>query len=158
MSDPDRVVFDCNVYFQALLSSKGPAGHVFVAAEAGRLTLYTSRIVLTELRDVCTEALSWHAERSIEVAERFDAEFDQALATIASNPEWFSRCDERHFLGDVGRHIGIADAAQAPAFQVAEVRDQGLPRTGVAVVDARGPGLGFGGKHGPLPRAIGAAV
>jgi len=42
------------------------------------------------------EALSWYAERSIHVAERFDAEFDHALKAIASDPERFPRCDERH--------------------------------------------------------------
>ena len=42
------------------------------------------------------EALSWYAERSVQVAERFDVEFDQALETIASDPERFPRCDERH--------------------------------------------------------------
>ena len=42
------------------------------------------------------EALFWYAERSIQVAERFDAEFDQALLTIANDPERFPRCDDRH--------------------------------------------------------------
>jgi len=42
------------------------------------------------------EALLWYAERGIEVAERFDAEFDQALEAIAENPERFPRCDDRH--------------------------------------------------------------
>jgi toxin ParE1/3/4 len=42
------------------------------------------------------QALSWYAERSAQAAERFDTEFDQALKTIASGPERFPRCDERH--------------------------------------------------------------
>ena len=42
------------------------------------------------------EALSWDAERSVEAAERFDAQFDHALETIASDPERFPRCDDRH--------------------------------------------------------------
>lgn len=42
------------------------------------------------------DALSWYSERSVQGAERFDAEFDQALETIASDPERFPRCDERH--------------------------------------------------------------
>ena len=42
------------------------------------------------------EALSWYAERSTQTAERFDAEFDRALAAIAADPERFPFCDERH--------------------------------------------------------------
>ncbi|NLX97738.1 MAG: type II toxin-antitoxin system RelE/ParE family toxin [Rhodopirellula sp.] len=42
------------------------------------------------------EALSWYADRSIQTAERFEAEFDRAIETIASDPERFPRCDERH--------------------------------------------------------------
>jgi plasmid stabilization system protein ParE len=42
------------------------------------------------------DSLSWYAERSVSAAERFDAEFDQALQTIASDPERFPRCDQRH--------------------------------------------------------------
>ena len=33
------------------------------------------------------EALSWYAERSVQAAERFDAEFDQAMESTASAPQ-----------------------------------------------------------------------
>jgi len=33
---------------------------------------------------------------SVSAAERFDAEFGQAMRTIASDPERFPKCDERH--------------------------------------------------------------
>ena len=42
------------------------------------------------------EVLSWYAERSIQAAERFEAEFDLALESIVSDPERFPRCDARH--------------------------------------------------------------
>jgi plasmid stabilization system protein ParE len=42
------------------------------------------------------DALCWYAERSASAAERFDAEFDLALQTIASDPERFPKCDEHH--------------------------------------------------------------
>ncbi len=42
-----------------------------------------------------TEALRWYAERSIQAAEGFDAEFDKAL-TISADPNRFPRCDDRH--------------------------------------------------------------
>jgi len=34
-------------------------------------------------------ALSWYAERNVEVAKRFDTEFSKALETIASDPARF---------------------------------------------------------------------
>jgi plasmid stabilization system protein ParE len=43
-----------------------------------------------------TEALRWYAERSIQAAEGFDAEFDKALETISADPNRFPRCGDRH--------------------------------------------------------------
>ncbi len=43
-----------------------------------------------------SEALSWYAERSVEVANRFDVELDRTLQLIASDPERFPRYDKRH--------------------------------------------------------------
>jgi len=42
------------------------------------------------------ESLTWYAERSVDAANDFDAEFDRALAQIASDPERFPLCDVRH--------------------------------------------------------------
>jgi toxin ParE1/3/4 len=53
-------------------------------------------IVCSAAEDDYAEALSWYAQRSIQAAERFDAEFNEALQTILSNPERFPRCDDRH--------------------------------------------------------------
>ena len=41
-------------------------------------------------------ALRWYAERSIQAAEAFDAEVDQAIKQIAANPSRFPRCDDQH--------------------------------------------------------------
>lgn len=49
----DRVVFDCNVYFQALISSGGPAGQCLFAAGDDRLDLFLSEAILLELQKVC---------------------------------------------------------------------------------------------------------
>lgn len=53
MTTPERVVFDCGVFFQALIAPGGPAGACFAAARDGRLLLFISEYVLDELRDVC---------------------------------------------------------------------------------------------------------
>ncbi|TWT73636.1 hypothetical protein Pla123a_35240 [Posidoniimonas polymericola] len=52
MSAP-RVVFDCNVYFQALIGPTGPAGSCLDAGGEGTVSLYISQYILNELRDVC---------------------------------------------------------------------------------------------------------
>lgn len=47
-----RVVFDCNVLFQAFLSAKGPAGTLLAEAAGGSLSLYLSEKALEEVADV----------------------------------------------------------------------------------------------------------
>ena len=41
------------------------------------------------------EALTWYVERSVKAAEKFDAELDHAMRSIASHPNRFPRCDDR---------------------------------------------------------------
>lgn len=52
MTAPERVVFDCNIYFQALTSPRGPARRVLEYATTGRVSLFTSTYTLDELQDV----------------------------------------------------------------------------------------------------------
>lgn len=52
MAGPERVVFDCNVFLQALISAQGPAGRCFEAAQTGRVALFYSQDILAELADV----------------------------------------------------------------------------------------------------------
>ena len=48
-----NVVFDCNVYFQAIIGPQGPAAACLNAVIDGRLTLYFTEFILKELSDVC---------------------------------------------------------------------------------------------------------
>jgi predicted nucleic acid-binding protein len=48
MNAAERVVFDCNVNFQAVISRSGPAGQCFAAAQEGKLSLFTSRQVIDD--------------------------------------------------------------------------------------------------------------
>lgn len=53
MSDePKRVVFDCNIFAQALMNPIGPAGACVDLAINGRLALFISNFVLEEIRDL----------------------------------------------------------------------------------------------------------
>lgn len=51
-----RVVFDCNVYFQALINEEGPAGKCVAAAFDGRVTLFITRFVMDEIRRTATDS------------------------------------------------------------------------------------------------------
>lgn len=50
--DKPRVVFDCNVYLQALINPDGPAGRCMTLALARRVQLWASRVAFDELRRV----------------------------------------------------------------------------------------------------------
>lgn len=52
MTTPERVVFDCNVFFQALISPRGPARRLLGMAADGDLSLFVSAQSLDELSDV----------------------------------------------------------------------------------------------------------
>ena len=47
-----RVVFDCMVYVQATASDKSPAAALLRLVENGELTLYLSREVIDEVKEV----------------------------------------------------------------------------------------------------------
>ena len=42
-----------------------------------------------------TMALAWYAERSLEAALRFEADFEADIQKIAASPDRFPQCDER---------------------------------------------------------------
>ena len=52
MTSPERVVFDCNVFFQALTSPLGPAGRLLAYASNRIVSLYVSEEAFDELRGV----------------------------------------------------------------------------------------------------------
>lgn len=87
---PDRVVFDCNVFFQAFISESGPAGRLLQAVDEKRITLYISEYVLLELRDVLSRPrlVSQFGFTSERVAEYLKSVEEMAL-TIAAVPHVF---------------------------------------------------------------------
>jgi putative PIN family toxin of toxin-antitoxin system len=54
MTTPERVVFDCNVFFQALTSLRGPARRLLAGAASGELSLFISAATIDELADVAS--------------------------------------------------------------------------------------------------------
>ena len=55
MSDRLRVVFDCNVFAQALLTPKGAARRCVDLVRGGEIILYVSDYVLDEIRELHTK-------------------------------------------------------------------------------------------------------
>jgi putative PIN family toxin of toxin-antitoxin system len=55
MTTPERVVFDCNVFFQAVISKIGPAHRLFSLVIEGRVTLYASAYVIGELTSLTSD-------------------------------------------------------------------------------------------------------
>jgi putative PIN family toxin of toxin-antitoxin system len=54
MSVPEKAVFDCNIYLQALGNKHGAAGQCLHAALAGQFLLFVDRPLLEELFEVVT--------------------------------------------------------------------------------------------------------
>ena len=50
--NPPKVVFDCNIFVQALINLNGPAGRCLQEAREGYFTLIASPYVLAEVREI----------------------------------------------------------------------------------------------------------
>jgi putative PIN family toxin of toxin-antitoxin system len=49
---PPKVVYDCNIFVQALININGPAGRCVEKAKAGQVLLIASPYVLAEVREI----------------------------------------------------------------------------------------------------------
>ena len=49
---PEHVVFDCNVFAQALINPNGPAAVCLSNAQRGRTVLFVSDYILQEIREL----------------------------------------------------------------------------------------------------------
>lgn len=76
MNPPPRVVFDCNVLLQSLISQRGPAHAAVQAASEGRVVLFLSQFIVDELLRV---ALRPHIARRFSLTEHRVAGFIASL-------------------------------------------------------------------------------
>jgi putative PIN family toxin of toxin-antitoxin system len=102
MSIPDRVVFDCNVFFQTLIGPDGPAAKCFEAAQEGSVQLFTSEVVLAELQDVCIRPhLVNRFKFTPERIRRFFADIRECAILIEDCPHVFDYPrdpDDEHYI------------------------------------------------------------
>jgi putative PIN family toxin of toxin-antitoxin system len=80
VSAPARVVFDCNVLLQALISQRGPAGGAVQAVLEGRTLLFLSDYLLAELRDVAARP---HLVEKFALSEQKVAKFVETIEGCA---------------------------------------------------------------------------
>jgi len=106
----ERVVFDCGVFFQALISPRGPAGKCFAAATDGGLVLIISRFVLTELRDVC---LRPHLVRRFRLSESRVVAFVAQIERVATLVEQVPHVFDYPRDPDDEHYVDLAVASQA---------------------------------------------
>lgn len=110
MTSRERVVFDCNVYFQALISPSGPAGQLFGQAAAKRLELFISAYVLEELRELTAEVRIRNKYKlTPEVLDEFFDKVSLATTLVDAVPSVFE------FLRDPddAHYVDLAVAARA---------------------------------------------
>jgi putative PIN family toxin of toxin-antitoxin system len=90
MNSADRVVLDCNIFFQAFLSEDGPAGRVLAAVGEKSLTLFISQYVLDELQDVLSRpSLAARFKFTSERVERYLALVEDLATLIEPAPSVF---------------------------------------------------------------------
>jgi uncharacterized protein len=98
---PGKVVFDCNIFAQALLNPLGPAGACVEAAIDGRVTLFISDFVLEELRDIPNKSTPRRAGVTKQKAESLIAILIEIAERIGAPPPVFVHPidpDDSHYV------------------------------------------------------------
>jgi putative PIN family toxin of toxin-antitoxin system len=98
----ERVVFDCNVYFQALISPGGPAGRLFALAAVQRVKLFISAYVFAELRELTEEPkVGTKYQLTVEILDEFFEKLTTAAVFIETVPRVFEfprDPDDAHYV------------------------------------------------------------
>jgi putative PIN family toxin of toxin-antitoxin system len=105
---PDRVVFDCVIFAQALISDSGPAAECVELARSGTIRLVLSDYVLTEIRELPSKLPA----RLLVTSERVEA----FLNDVAPLAEMINDVPEiyRHPIdADDSHYVNLALAASA---------------------------------------------
>ena len=102
MTMPERVVFDCNVFFQALTSPFGPAARLLELASSRDILLFVSAYAIDEIRDVTSRphiVAKYRLDASI-VAD-FIADISSFATYVDSVPHVFDfgrDTDDAHYV------------------------------------------------------------
>lgn len=110
MSAPPRVVFDCNVYFQALAGRQGPAYACLNCAVRRDVELFCSEHTIAELQEVTAR---------VPLRKKFgltDERVDAFIQTVRSAASFVGSVPERYLLPadpDDSHYVNLALEAKA---------------------------------------------
>ena len=110
MNSPERVVFDCNIFFQALISPAGPAGKALDAVAEGRCLLFVSEFVIDELKDITSRP---HLVARFNLTAERVAFFLDSIAEIATTLDDVPAVFEFPRDPKDAHYVDLAIAAQA---------------------------------------------
>lgn len=105
---PPKVVYDCNIFVQALINLNGPAGRCVDKARAGNVLLFTSPYVLAEVREIHAKV---PAKYGI-TAEQTD-ELARAIVTFATIVADVPEVYRHPFDPDDSHYVDLAVQANA---------------------------------------------
>ena len=106
----ERVVFDCNVFLQALLSSRGPAFGCIELARAGDVAVFVSPYVLQELRRTPQHPdLKRFSRLTAESVELFIVDLMPKMHMISNVPEVFVIIRNAESEGLVGTTVDVEE-------------------------------------------------
>jgi putative PIN family toxin of toxin-antitoxin system len=80
------VVFDCNVFAQAMINPKGPGGRCVASVLAGRLRLFWSDYVLAEIRRIAVKPTPRKLGVTPELIDRFLTPLLPVVVRVAAPP------------------------------------------------------------------------
>lgn len=102
MSQPRRVVFDCNIFLQAMLSIRGPSFACFARVSRGEVALIVSPYVLAEVRSLPEHPeLRRFPSFTVERVDQFLTEVLQRAELVVDVPEVFTYArdpDDAHYV------------------------------------------------------------
>lgn len=107
---PRRVVYDCNIFFQSLVSKSGPARRCTELTERGRVNLFVSDFVFGEIRDLAARpSIAQRFSLDSQIVEAFLTDILARSTKLTDVPELF-----RHPIDAKDSHyVNLALAANA---------------------------------------------
>jgi len=110
MTTGTRVVFDCNIFLQALSSPQGPSGRCVQLAIDGKANLFISPSVLQELREItCRPRVIAKLHLVADRVEEFFETLEIAATLLSGFPELFVYQRDP----DDAHYVNLARAAYA---------------------------------------------